>query len=348
MLHHCVESIVAQSFKGWRLVVGDNASSDGAAEALRSIADHRISVVRRETDLGWVANMNLLVAAACDSDYVAILHADDWWDPSFLQTTVDLLDNLPSAVIAATGVRVHRASGDDLLDGIAVDRPAGAAALCSSEEAQHVLVDRNRLLAPSVLARGRLYKVVPPFEPTLPFCCDWLMWLRATRVGDVAVVPRSIAHYRHHDSNLSATGARQGLWGPDRIRMLRMVLSDWARDGEPFAGASTRFSHRIVGQLASAAQVLAEGGDQEGALFHVRLARAAATTRGDSMLCIGLEAVLGATGADALRPARRRLMSIGERLLPVQRTVDRAATADGDSDAPHTQLIGAAARDAAG
>ena len=86
-LRQCLESALAQSLDDWRLVVGDNASEDGSADVVRSFGDPRIRLVQRERNIGYMENTNQLLAEA-DSELVAFLHSDDWWEPDYLATMV--------------------------------------------------------------------------------------------------------------------------------------------------------------------------------------------------------------------------------------------------------------------
>ena len=328
LLDECLDSVQRQSFGDWCVVIGDNGSIDGSAERAAARGDHRVRVVTRPHNVGWVTNMNLLLDEVVDGDVVAILHSDDWWEPDFLRTTVELLDRNPSALVAATGVYFDSEDGGTAVDGLWLDWPPARGELCASPSALRSLTTRNRLTAPAVVARRPLYDLVPRFDPTLPYCCDWLMWLRAARVGDIAVSGHALAHYRVHAANLTAAGQRAGLWALDKVRMHRIVLADWARDGEPYPGAARQWTRRMTAILASMARECAERDDREGALFHARLAQAVAPTMRDAVLCRLLEATLGATTRGPLNALRGPMLRAGERVIgvrPTRRSVSATA-----------------------
>ena len=177
-LRECLESIVAQTFADWELVVGDNASTDASLSIVASMADRRIRTVRRPRTIGWVANVNLLLAEA-STPYVAILHADDWWQPAFLETTVAMLQAAPRSLVATCAGRVVRAGRAAESVGLFQAWPVSLGSTCPAGEVARLLTRRNLMPSATVLARAELYRRFPRYEPALPLLGDWLMWLRA-------------------------------------------------------------------------------------------------------------------------------------------------------------------------
>lgn len=104
----CVRSLVAHTDTAFRVVVVDNASTDGTAAALAGI-DSRVEVVSSEVNLGVSGGRNagLATLAGGSHDYVVFLDNDvellaGWWRPFH-----DALAGTPQAAIAGErGVRV--------------------------------------------------------------------------------------------------------------------------------------------------------------------------------------------------------------------------------------------------
>src|SRR5207245_2143956 len=86
-LAQCLQSVISQTFEAWKALVADDASTDSTVELAATFADPRIELIRRDSNIGTVSNINLLLAEV-DTEYVAILHQDDWWEPEFLATMV--------------------------------------------------------------------------------------------------------------------------------------------------------------------------------------------------------------------------------------------------------------------
>jgi glycosyltransferase involved in cell wall biosynthesis len=89
-LQDAIESILAQTFGDFRLVVADNASTDATGEIARSLAarDARVHYHRNESNIGLAANFNLVFRMS-DSPYFRWATSDDVTLPDFLRRCVE-------------------------------------------------------------------------------------------------------------------------------------------------------------------------------------------------------------------------------------------------------------------
>jgi glycosyltransferase involved in cell wall biosynthesis len=102
-LTHALESILAQTFTDWRLVIGDNGSTDGTPDIAARFArlDRRIEVVRRSENIGAAPNFNDLFRRT-GGEYFKWAAHDDVLRPEFLSSCVAKLDADPGAVLCHT------------------------------------------------------------------------------------------------------------------------------------------------------------------------------------------------------------------------------------------------------
>lgn len=109
-----IESLLAQTFGDFELVISDNASTDGGEEICRSYAarDPRIRYVRRETNIGGPGNFRY-VFSLCRGEYHKWSTADDYWDPAFAARCIAVLDADPSVVLCYSKTKLIDA--DDAL-----------------------------------------------------------------------------------------------------------------------------------------------------------------------------------------------------------------------------------------
>ena len=63
-LRESIESVLAQTFTDFRLIVSDNASDDDTPEVVRSFATTGFDYLRTERNVGPIANLNRLIALA--------------------------------------------------------------------------------------------------------------------------------------------------------------------------------------------------------------------------------------------------------------------------------------------
>src|SRR5687767_3754171 len=102
-----IESVLAQTYRDFRLVVSDNGSTDGTAAVVEGFDDPRIEYVRRapELDLDLNAHFNLCFEE-CRTELVCTMPDDDRVEPAFLERTVAALDAAPRAGLAHAQVSI--------------------------------------------------------------------------------------------------------------------------------------------------------------------------------------------------------------------------------------------------
>ena len=99
-LAETLDSILAQTFGDFELIISDNASTDGTQEICRQYAarDPRIRYVRNATNLGAAKNYNRVFELS-RSEYFKWSGHDDPLAPQFLERCVEVLDRDPAIVL---------------------------------------------------------------------------------------------------------------------------------------------------------------------------------------------------------------------------------------------------------
>lgn len=103
-IHRAIDSVLAQTFADFELIVVDDGSTDGSGVAVRRCADPRIRLIVQE-NAGVSAARNR-GAAEAKSKLVAFLDADDEWQPDFLETVLKLRNRFPQASVWSTSYSV--------------------------------------------------------------------------------------------------------------------------------------------------------------------------------------------------------------------------------------------------
>lgn len=108
----CLESILAQDFGDFEIVVSDNASTDGTPDILREYAakDDRIRLSLRDENVGIIENFNSLVHLS-RGEFFRWVGADDWLEPSYASDCVAAFDAQPDAVAATSYFQLHYEDG---------------------------------------------------------------------------------------------------------------------------------------------------------------------------------------------------------------------------------------------
>ena len=118
-----LDSILAQTFRDFELIISDNASTDRTEEICRSYAAKNSATryVRNEKNLGAAKNFNQALELA-RGRYFRWVAADDLIAPECLERCVDVLEHNPDVLIAHTKLHIidensnHLSDYDDLLN----------------------------------------------------------------------------------------------------------------------------------------------------------------------------------------------------------------------------------------
>lgn len=102
-IEHAIDSILAQTFTDFRLIISDNASTDRTNDICMAYAarDRRVVVHRHAENIGAAQNFNW-VFAQNSSPYFKWAAHDDVLGPNFLRVCVDRLDADPTLAICHT------------------------------------------------------------------------------------------------------------------------------------------------------------------------------------------------------------------------------------------------------
>ena len=103
-IREALDSLLAQTFTDFELIISDNASTDGTEAICREYAarDPRIRYVRQSENRGAAANFRFVLDEAV-GEYFMWAAADDIWGKGFIEKCTNLLDRNPQTGMAMTG-----------------------------------------------------------------------------------------------------------------------------------------------------------------------------------------------------------------------------------------------------
>jgi glycosyltransferase involved in cell wall biosynthesis len=95
-----LDSLLAQTFRDFVLIISDNASTDRTAEICRryAAADPRVRYHRNETNIGNPRNFNR-VFQLTETPYLKWSTSDDFWAPTFLEKALEVMEGDESVVL---------------------------------------------------------------------------------------------------------------------------------------------------------------------------------------------------------------------------------------------------------
>jgi glycosyltransferase involved in cell wall biosynthesis len=102
-LAEAIESVIAQSYDNWELLLVDDGSTDDSEKIARSFCERFPGKIRYLThegreNRGMSASRNLGLRHA-KGEYAAFLDGDDWWLPNKLERQIALFRQYPQAIM---------------------------------------------------------------------------------------------------------------------------------------------------------------------------------------------------------------------------------------------------------
>jgi glycosyltransferase involved in cell wall biosynthesis len=187
-----VDSLLAQTFTDFELLLIDDGSTDRTPEILRNYTDPRLRVLRLD-HAGIVVALNHGLAEA-KGDWIARLDADDISEPRRLELQWQAVNRNPRAVLCHTGTALFGDAG--IMSGMARlprSRSFMALRLCYQCPIVHSTVMFKRVVA---LAAGG-------YLPEERHAEDFSLWSRMLEQGEFVALPEKLVRFRLHPQSVS-------------------------------------------------------------------------------------------------------------------------------------------------
>lgn len=217
-LEERVQTVLAQTFSNWELVISDNYSEDGAWEYFQSVArsDPRVRAEQAPRN-GMYENWNACIRRA-EGEYVYIATSDDTMAPDCLEKMVQALDAHPECDLAHCPLRFIDEKGRDLPNTQSWWWERSLFALSSGPlkaqpHIRHAPLDGLLLLLgqtvylslTQLLIRRSLFDRVGLFEARWGSVGDFNWDMRASLVASTVHVPGTWGSWRMHPSQATAS-----------------------------------------------------------------------------------------------------------------------------------------------
>ena len=203
-IRKAMESVLAQDFGDFELLISDDSSSDNSWEVITGFSDPRIRSFRQQQNLGPVGNLVFLIKEACGK-YVALLNSDDVWGPGKLSKQVVVMESQPTLGACFTWADLVDVQGLEITGPEAIwndvfrqpNRTQG-------QWLRHFFFKGNCLCHPSILARKEIYETVGFYNPGLKQLPDFEMWIRLVKHYPIHVIQENLVAHMRDGNNTSA------------------------------------------------------------------------------------------------------------------------------------------------
>ena len=170
-LRYALDSVLAQSYADWEIVLVDDGSTDDTGALVDSYRARLQDKLRyiHQSNRGLPAARNSGIRAA-RGEFIALLDADDVWLPHRLERSIQALDAEPAAGLAHAKVRRIDAQGN-VIGQLKVDSK-----YMSGHIARHIYTRRAHIVCPTVTFRRRCLETAGWFDERMRATEDRDLW----------------------------------------------------------------------------------------------------------------------------------------------------------------------------
>ena len=196
-IRQSIQSVLAQTFEDWDLIVVDDGSTDETAAVAGSFSDSRIRCVRQQN--GGQASARNTGITNTHGEFVAFLDADDLWLPEKLDRQIEIAHQTGAGIVYCDGYVFFDSGNDERSDFFAI-----VPGLNDGATMVTLLYQYNRIATLSAMVSRNVIESVGLFDESRLFqnCEDYELWLRLARAGHTFYgMPDKLMRYRRHGSS---------------------------------------------------------------------------------------------------------------------------------------------------
>ncbi|MBN1870654.1 MAG: glycosyltransferase [Candidatus Omnitrophica bacterium] len=192
-LSRAIDSVLAQTYKDFEIIVIDDGSTDHTKEVLRPYMDKIRYVYQQNQGIAAARNRGIKEA---QGKWIAFLDSDDSWVPEKLAIQADIMVKDPSVGLIYGKVTLFREDGTRVE--VYPTREPG-------RNAQELAERLGYLPTSTIMASKDLVLQVGLFDEDLPTSEDLDLWVRIARVAKIHEVDSPIlARHYIHGSNITS------------------------------------------------------------------------------------------------------------------------------------------------
>jgi glycosyltransferase involved in cell wall biosynthesis len=249
LISQCINSILAQTYPNFEVLIMDNCSTDRTSEVVASFEDPRVKYFRNEINIGHVRNFNKGITTS-RGKHVWLVSADDWLrSPQVLERYVELMERNPRVgYVFCRAIEVHGS------------KEVGIAQWTNCGKEERIwngrrflmrLIQNNCIVMSSTMVRKECYEKFGMFSLEMPHANDWYLWCLLALHYQVGYLAEPMVFVRLHEESLTSTFSQGGnplcvideltaLWRVARLAELVGAISDRHAFNESIATIAAR------------------------------------------------------------------------------------------------------------
>lgn len=193
-----LQSVFAQSFQDFEVVVVNDGSTDGSEKVIKQFKDSRLRYYHQENQ-GAASGRNAAINKAT-APYIALLDADDLWEPQYLETMDALIQAHPNESVFACAVAVET-------KGKTIKSTYSISNLTANKT---YIIDYFKssffntiLTSSSTIFNKNILQKVSNYDTTLESGEDTDFWIKIGLNFKIVFINKQLVTYRYYSQSLS-------------------------------------------------------------------------------------------------------------------------------------------------
>lgn len=182
-----IESVIAQTYQNWELIIVDDCSSDNTDEIISEIKDDRIKYFKNTRNFGAAYTRNKALREA-HGKWVAFLDSDDLWMPDKLEKQICFMEKNQYHFSYTNYVEMDE---DDKLNGVFVTGP---------KKINKVLMYTFNYMGCLTVMYDREFIGLVQIED-LKKRNDYALWIKISQKSNAYLLNETLAKYRVRESS---------------------------------------------------------------------------------------------------------------------------------------------------
>lgn len=207
-LRATLESVFAQTYQDYEVVIADHSSVDKTAEIIESFAHEPKIRILSPTPHGGGAKANWnRVSQHAEGEWIKLVCGDDLLAPNALEAQMAAVEANPGAVMVASKRDIVDAEGKVVIAGRGLGNLSGRVSGADAVRAT-VRSGTNIFGEPAAVLLKRAVLAEGWWDDSYPYMIDETAYVRVLHSGDLVALPQTLASFRISASQWSVRLAR--------------------------------------------------------------------------------------------------------------------------------------------
>jgi glycosyltransferase involved in cell wall biosynthesis len=233
-LGQAIDSVLAQTYKNWELIIADDASDNLTKEFLEKYKKKsKLTIYRNSKNMGLFPNLNKSISR-CNGNYILLLCSDDYLLPDCLYNYINLIREYADAKLILSKLGCVNSLGNKLPDPSYIrlsnnyDHFPEKTQLLPPDKTLPLLLQYGSINGnlTGMFFNREVYEQVGNFNETCQQVADWEWLYRVAKFNPILIYTETLAVIRSHPEQLSGVNFRNLSNSLEVAEMVTRLLAD--------------------------------------------------------------------------------------------------------------------------